>query len=191
VTTKYFAHGATQRECAALANAFLLLLGGGCGAQVVDQDGNNLFATKCTHSSDCDEQSVCVSSACEPAGGRRYRFTFINATVPDLDPSDGLAWDALGGAPDPYACLAVDNAAIGCTTAAQDTYRPTWNQAFEAVVQASSRIDVTISDEDATTPDAIDSFYIDPPVWMLHAGGIDGPTHDGSKTSLHLSVTPR
>src|SRR5687767_11963696 len=60
-------------------------------------------ATACSPAdpSDCAGETICVDGSCVAAFGRVYTFSMAHVVANSLD-TNGEAWDALGGAPDPF-----------------------------------------------------------------------------------------
>ncbi len=69
----------------------------------------------------------------------------------------GDAWDALGGAPDPYVCATL-NGQRKCTSTKRDTFDATWNEALAMRVGAGALMGgflVEYVDEDVSANDPI------------------------------------
>ncbi len=92
-----------------------------------------------------------------PTSTSKWRIHFMSASVKSQNPAAGAAWDALGGAPDPYACATTGAVTPLCTPSAADTFSATWPFALSQSYSYSDLASVNVStwDEDLTTPDAI------------------------------------
>lgn len=141
----------------------------------------------CTSNGQCDATSICYSGHCTAAAGRKYTITFASGTVPIQNPQ-GSAWDALGGAPDPYVELKNGGVTVCKTSAKQDTFSAQWNQSCDIDVLASDQFELGVWDEDTASDDAIDASTITDMVPFLHAGGSSGPIYAGSTTSVSWTI---
>jgi len=105
----------------------------------------------------CKAWQVCKNGACDFDVTSMWNIVALNGEVTEKNPV-GESWDALGGLPDPFLCLTVASARK-CTTAAQDTLKPNWNQMLHTNVGGGSLIGPAIKveyyDDDLTTPDKI------------------------------------
>lgn len=154
-----------------------------------NQGGNNNNGSCGTHF-ECDESEMCVASRCREAAGRKYDFTLVSATLPTKD-SNNEAWDAFGGAPDPFAILLVDDVEVCRTTAVADTFTPNWNKKCSATLYNSSTFAVLVYDEDVSSNDFVDGFNASNALMAARWGGVSGTPYDGSRISITLTIAPK
>ena len=102
----------------------------------------------------CAGESLCIGGVCESAFPRRYRLSVFSASVPSQK-DDGSAWDILGGAPDLFALIWVNNDLVGQTVTASDTFDASWNEAFLFELVAGDQLTVEVLDEDAAANDPV------------------------------------
>ena len=69
--------------------------------------------------------------------------------------SNGDAWDAFGGAPDPTVELYVDDSWIGTFGVASDTFDPYWDSGYSFAMTESSVVEFSIWDQDISEHDFI------------------------------------
>ena len=125
----------------------------------------------CTDHYDCDDVSICYQGSCDTAYGRKYRITFVSATIEEIGP-DGKTWDSIGGAPDPYISYKFDNT-TGVTATKQDTLVPAWNESVDTTLFQSQDITITVKDEDMAANDIVETFELDAiPMWALKDEGL-------------------
>jgi len=96
----------------------LVLFTMGCG-EAFDGDGGNPSCPKCA------KWETCGAAKCTFNNASQWDLVALSGTVTQKGPSG--SWDTLGGMPDPYICVTA-NSQTNCTTAAQDTLSPSWNQ---------------------------------------------------------------
>lgn len=123
--------------------------GGGNG------DGGGEYQDPCTYVV-CQDWETCNYGYCNFRTTSQWDVVAARGVVADQD-SNGDAWDALGGAPDPYVCMTV-NGDQECTFAAQDTFHPVWNTELFSRAGAGSLmggIDIDYYDDDLSDPDPI------------------------------------
>lgn len=124
-----------------------------------------------------------------------WRVQPISATVRSTD-SGGVAWDALGGAPDPFCnlyCPGNATTVTSSTSAPQDTFTPTWSSGG-CVLKASELMTlgfgIAVYDEDVSSNDTISGAgVIRATEADLLAGRIDGITNNSTLTTLSVSLT--
>ena len=147
----------------------------GCSSDAGGGFGGGGFSSGCGNHSDCGDQLVCVSSACQSSFPRTYVFTFRSATVAKYK-SSGSSWDAGGGAPDPQARLQVDGKVVCSTSTKQDTFDPVWNQSCEAEVFATTEVILALWDMDISAHDPIGALDLGTPMRdsTIKAGGVIG-----------------
>ena len=120
----------------------------------------------------CAGETICLNGTCVAAFGRTYTIVAYSATVPQFKP-DGTTWDAVGGAPDPYAIVTLNGQALWMTTAIQDNFTPTWNQGAPSVIAAGSTFIIDVNDEDVAADDGVFRCMWSPlTADDLHIGGI-------------------
>lgn len=181
-----------------VTSVFLALLMAACGMPADrdydDFDNRNQDGKKndgsCSAHAECDASEVCIANRCREAAGRKYDFTFVSATVP-TQTSSKEAWDAFGGAPDPFAVLLVDDVEVCRTAVALDTFTPSWNKKCSATLYNSSTFTVHIYDEDVSAHDYIDGFKSDDALLAARWGGISGTPYTGSRISITLTIAPK
>lgn len=119
----------------------------------------------------------------------------VSATIRSTDGS-GVAWDALGGAPDPYCDLYCPGTATTITSSTgipQDTFSPTWTTGG-CILKASDLIakgfGIGVYDEDVSADDTIaPAGVISVTEAQLAAGRIDGITNNGTLVTLSVTFT--
>ncbi len=107
---------------------------------------------------DCGDGFDCPSGACQVDPASRWNLRIVRATFSAIDPSGG-AWDAGGGAPDPYAKVQVES---GGSTLEESTERldnttsPTWDEVVLTGIRADDlmrEVIIDIRDHDPITLD--------------------------------------
>ena len=109
-----------------------------------------------TCKSSCDSGFKCGSSGtCELDPIGYWVIIVTNGWVNEKNPS-GSTWDSAGGLPDPFVCLTINNDRR-CTSAIQNTTKPSWNASFPAATATALQSGITIEywDEDLSTHDKI------------------------------------
>jgi hypothetical protein len=102
------------------------------------------------------------------------RTCIINAMLnfPGTKPN-GSAWDALGGAPDPFLIVRQDGLELGRTAQMQDQYDVTL--AIQTACDHTRAMTIDVADRDVSADDQGATFYVDPGADLampLEAGGI-------------------
>jgi hypothetical protein len=161
-------------RCSFAAILALVFFAGACASDGGGFGGG--FASSCVEHSDCGDQLVCVSDACQSAFPRTYVFVIGSATIANYSP-DGSAWDALGGAPDPRAALEVDGNVFCQTHTVQNSFNPTWNTQCEVEVFATTKIGFAVWDMDVSKHDPIGYLAAAIPLndSFIKAGGVTQP----------------
>ncbi len=152
----------------------------------------------CQRHSDCATPTdVCIGSRCVAGQGRTYTVTAVSATVPSTD-STGAAWDAFGGAPDPFVCLYLDGSAtaVSCSgpPGAADTFTPAWNKNWDVTVSAATKVGITAWDEDTSAHDVIEAFEWGSGAVFLgdaRTGGFNGVAFTGGRVTWNITITPK
>ena len=162
----------------------------GVGASTTTTSGGG--QSTCTESAQCAGDDVCISNGtCAYPWGRVWRIAAHSVTVASSNPSNGEAWDALGGAPDPFAQIVVGSNLIGQTPTVDDTFDAEWNQYGDSVVtQDSGDIGVYVYDEDISTHDYVIGSAGTPDQWLpfLKDGGVGSITDNGSALYVYIIV---
>lgn len=94
-----------------------------------------------------------------PEGSPRLRR--VEVQLPSTKES-GLAWDAGGGAPDPYVMIRQGGAVLATTERVQDSLSGAW--AMDVAVSASEPFRIEVVDRDVAADDPVASIEIDPDV---------------------------
>ena len=154
-------------------NVMFPMLGGVIeGMSFTDQQGDVIASTApgplttCVDSTDCFDDEVCIVGECERAWARPYTLYIDGASVASSGPSG--AWDALGGAPDPFVDWVVDwgvDSIAGVTSTDPDTYFPTWYETWDIyALKSSTEVFFGLYDEDLVSDDLIDYWYYAAPL---------------------------
>ncbi len=109
-------------------------------------DGSACFA--------CADGLSCEASQCVPDSQAEWELTLLSGEVAPTDP-DGLAWDAFGGAPDPY--LVVMEFGFQ-SSAPLNTLEPAWNQLVTDSVttqQLTDGLEFALFDDDVALDDTM------------------------------------
>lgn len=103
----------------------------------------------------CKPGFKCSAGSCSLDPSGMWVLTVTSGKVATQSPA-GEAWDAFGGAPDPFVCLTIGTAR-NCTRTQQDTFQPVWNERFPAATATALLSGVTASlvDEDLSSNDPI------------------------------------
>jgi len=139
------------------ALSILLCMAAACGRK--DDTADDLDPSKLPSAGNCalgcNPGFKCSAGACalDPSG--MWVMTVTSGKVSPQSPA-GDAWDAFGGAPDPFVCLTIGTSR-SCTRTAQDTFQPSWNERFPAATATAYLSGVTVSmvDEDLSSNDPI------------------------------------
>lgn len=100
----------------------------------------------------CRDFEVCTAAGrCAVDRDRTWVLGVADAIISSKKPS-GEAWDAFGGAPDPFVTIGG-----GRTATVQDSFRPVWNvgERFLAAQLLDQGVTVQVWDEDVAENDAI------------------------------------
>lgn len=108
----------------------------------------------CSFNTDCGAAEICIVGECREMWDRTYSITVVEARLYERD-QNGAAWDSLSGAPDMYVSVLIDGSSIGVTRTRQDTYSPTWNQAFDARLFRDTEVSFYFVDEDPFASDGV------------------------------------
>ena len=175
----------------------VLLAAGGCGGGRGDDDDDfggdadaDADADTCSESADnCGGETICIGGACESAFGRRYRFSGISVSIPDRK-RDGTTWDALGGAPDPYVEVWInDSTLVLRTPAVDDVFDADFSDTGDGTVGAGDSVFLNVWDEDVADPDPVLSCTADPlPADVLRGRGF---ACDSDGYYAQVTITPR
>ncbi|GAB4202200.1 MAG: hypothetical protein OHK0013_15180 [Sandaracinaceae bacterium] len=124
------------------------VLAAGC-----DGGGGGPSGGGCTPSADtCTGESICVAGACEAAFGRIYTIMDVSVSVPTTDET-GAAWDAFGGAPDPFIVVLVNGSTVATSATRNDTFSGTFSGPYNATLIAGSSLAIQVWDEDVSAND--------------------------------------
>lgn len=136
----------------------------------------------------CARYESCTSSGtCAINANSTWFLSIDSATITSTKP-DGSAWDAFGGAPDPFVQLDSKR-----TSTKQDTFTPTWQEgstytANNLLVQGVS---VSLFDEDVSANDPIGGPTTIRPTEADLRGGILTVRNLGQAQTLTLTFTPQ
>jgi len=109
----------------------------------------------------CSGTNICIVDACEPAFGRTYSVLVASLTIKTTNP-EGTSWDSVGGAPDPYVVISLNDVEILNTAEIQDTFDPIFNDQATVVIPAGAKFRFDAWDGDIDAPDWIIGCEIDP-----------------------------
>ena len=138
---------------------------------------------------DCAGETICIAGACEAAFGRRYRFSSISVSIPDRKP-DGTSWDALGGAPDPFVEVWLnDTTLVLRTSVVDDVFDASYSETGDATIGAGDSVFVDVLDEDIAEHDPVYGCTADPmPADVLRGRGASCAS---AGYSVEFAITPR
>lgn len=102
----------------------------------------------------CLADDICIDEACTLAFGRSYQVTVTALTVNSLSPA-GAAWDALGGAPDPYVVVTLNDVIVFTSSVVQDVFTPTYTDTASFTIPVGSTFRFEAWDSDVGTDDWI------------------------------------
>lgn len=143
----------------------------------------------CTPSADiCTGENICVSGACVPAFGRFYEVRDVSVSVPTTDDT-GAAWDALGGAPDPFIVVSVDGSEIATSATRDDTFSASFAGPYAASLLAGSSLTIEVYDEDVSFNDLMFTCSASPITANLLRGR--SLACNGSGYSVSFQIDPR
>jgi hypothetical protein len=165
-----------------LATLVLVALLSACGSDSGDDDEGNNGLPPGTNGDSCpvcDGWEKCQVSACVFDPASQWYLAAVSGHVSEQN-SLGDAWDALGGAPDPYVCVTV-NGKRNCTSTAQDSFSPQWNEHVAENVGGGALmggIYVEFMDEDISSNDfictgniTVDEAYFDQGTFQITCDG--------------------
>lgn len=180
-------------------------LGGGCSSSNcagcclnnVCQPGSTAAACGKNASScvACLNGAICkTDQTCGVDPNSMWKVQPLSATIRTTD-SGGVAWDALGGAPDPYCdlyCPGTASAITSSTAVVADTFSPVWSTGG-CVMKASDLLTlgfkVGVYDEDVSSDDTIaPAGPISVAERDLLAGRLDGISNGTTLTSLSVGL---
>lgn len=162
-----------------------------------DFSGNSEFVTAtapvrvrgkaCTDHDGCEADEFCdpVDKDCRPAYGTQFVLNQSEATL-----SSSRSWDALGGAPDPFACWSVDGVSLGCTEAISDNYSAAWTGTVDVTLQAGQVLRVDVWDNDLTDPDWAGAVEFNDWVQFVRWGGVAFNV-GGDLVDFQTAITPK
>ncbi|MBN8610269.1 MAG: hypothetical protein J0L92_06780 [Deltaproteobacteria bacterium] len=101
---------------------------------------------------ECSGETICIGGACEAAFGRVYSITDVQVSVPSSDPV-GDAWDAFGGAPDPFIVVAVNGTPIATSATRDDAFGGTFFGPYDATLIGGGSLAIEVWDEDVSAND--------------------------------------
>lgn len=76
----------------------------------------------------------------------------VSVDVPTTDET-GAAWDALGGAPDPFISISVNGTTTATSATRDDTFSATFSGPYDVTLIAGSTLTIEVWDEDVTVND--------------------------------------
>lgn len=144
----------------------------------------------------CVTGQVCkADQTCGIDPNSMWKVQPSSATVRSTD-STGVAWDAFGGAPDPFCslwCPATATTVTSSTPSVTDSFAPTWTTGG-CVMKASDLLtvgfDIAVYDEDVSSNDTIaGAGTITVTEAQLLAGHVDGITNNSTLVTLSVSLT--
>lgn len=100
----------------------------------------------------CSGDNICIAGACESAFGRIYTINDVSVSVPTTD-SAGDAWDALGGAPDPFIVVDVNGSVVATSSTRNDTFSGAFSGPYDATIIGGSALSIEVWDEDVSAND--------------------------------------
>lgn len=109
----------------------------------------------------CGGETICIVDACQPAFGRTYRLSIPQLTVAAQN-ADGEAWDAFGGAPDPFAIVYLNGSAVLQTAEAADIFSTSFSESADIVIPAGAQVVVEVWDSDVSDNDWVTGCAADP-----------------------------
>jgi hypothetical protein len=126
----------------------------------------------------CDQEN----RRCVDAYQYTWRVTIYSAS--STEKKDGAQWDPLGGLPDLYATMYVNDQAIYSTETTADSTSATWDESFEYKFGKTAEVRFTVWDEDIDTSDQVGGMIYNTAngevsVADLEAGGFVFETDDG------------
>lgn len=164
----------------------ITLLGtGACGNTDRGGGGETPPPSKC---GSCARYETCTSSGfCGISPNSTWFFAVDSATISSTK-ADGSAWDAFGGAPDPFVQLDGKR-----TSTQQDTFTPVFAEGttYTATNLLTQGVSVTVYDEDVSANDAIGGpTFVRPTEADLRLGVLT-VKNLGRAQSITFSLTPQ
>ena len=136
----------------------------------------------------CARYETCMASGlCGISPNSTWFFAVDTATITSTKP-DGSAWDAFGGAPDPFVQLDGKR-----TTTQQDTFTPTFAEGttYTATNLLTQGVSVTVYDEDVSSNDLIGGpTFVRPTEADLRLGVLT-VKNLGEAQSITFTLTPQ
>lgn len=131
----------------------------GCGGTCGSCDGGyDCTATSqcvknnsCSEHNDCSGDDICYKNFCQSPWNKKWEITFKDAKVSEKD-KNNESWDALGGLPDLFSIVFVNDNQCYRTTTKQDSTTAVWNESTTLDFAASTdTIKLCLYDEDFTS----------------------------------------
>ena len=136
-----------------VVSASLVWSVGGCGNESPGPNPNpNPIDPKPMACGSCAAYEVCSSSGLCAINPSSSWFLAVGSAQIATTKSTGDAWDAFGGAPDPFVMLDARR-----TSTVQDSFTPTWNEGatYTAGTLLNVGVSVQVLDEDVSANDTI------------------------------------
>jgi hypothetical protein len=133
------------------------------GSETAANCAADCAATACSPNDpdSCSGSDICIVDACEPAFGRTYEVSVFNLTINTTN-QKGTSWDSVGGAPDPYVVISINDGELLYTSEVQDTFEPTFADSTTVVIPAGAKFRFDAWDSDVDPADWIIGCEIDP-----------------------------
>ena len=97
---------------------------------------------------------MCIDGVCASPFGHTYRISGIDVWLPSLSP-DGDAWDAFGGAPDPYATVTLNGVLVLTTSYVSDVFDPgPFPETVDVIISSATSLTINVYDDDVAADDA-------------------------------------
>ena len=169
-----------------LASALALWLGA-CGGQTPGPDVPPPVDPPRTCGSCLSYEQCMPSGSCGINPNSTWFFAVDSARIASTKTTDD-AWDAFGGAPDPYVVLDTRR-----TTTQQDTFTPLWQEGatYTATNLLNQGVTVQVIDDDISAPDPIGGPTVVRPSEADLRRGTLTVANLGQATSITFSLTPR
>lgn len=169
-----------------LASALALVLGA-CGGQEPGPGGPGPIDPPRTCGSCLSYEQCMPSGSCGINLNATWFFAVDSARIASTK-TTGDAWDAFGGAPDPYVVLDTRR-----TTTQQDTFTPVWQEGatYTATNLLNQGVTVQVIDDDVAAPDPIGGPTVVRPTEADLRRGSLTVANLGQATSITFSMTPR
>ena len=105
----------------------------------------------CSKHDDCSGDDVCYKNFCQSPWNKKWKITFKDAKVSEKD-KNNESWDALGGLPDLFSIVFVNDSQVYRTSTIQDSTTAVWNKSTTLDFAASTdNIKICLYDEDWTS----------------------------------------